>query len=252
MIRFAFTLALAAFSPIAASAQDAPAPAFEAASVKPNLSGPGHSGTDRVGGSLQMTNVTLKTCITLAYGVTEPQVLGPNWLDSERYDIVAKADSKAPRDQFVRMLQSLLADRFKLALHRETRELSVYALVAAKGGAKLKKVEGSAANGSGSSSSHRGSMTAEAVPMSKLADLLAGPRFDLGHPVVDKTGLDGVFDFTLTWTPENSSEPSRDDPKAPPPIFIALQQQLGLKLEPQKAPVEVLVVDHAEKAPTEN
>jgi uncharacterized protein (TIGR03435 family) len=152
------------------------------------------------------------------------------------------------------MLQTLLAERFKLVVHRETRELPVYALVVAKNGPKLTKVEGSASGGDMSSSD--GTVTGTAVTMARLAGFLATPRPDLGLPVVDQTGLDGWFSFTLNWTPERQliekpdSKPLAAD--APPPILIALQEQLGLKLEKRKVPLEVVIVDRAERVPTEN
>lgn len=215
---------------------------FEVASVKPNVSGSGHSDTDVDGNLLRMKNVTLKACITWAYRMTDSQVSGPDWLTSERFDIVAKAESGKPQPE---MLASVLAERFKLAVHREMKELTVYALVVAKNGPKLKKVD----PGEGDTTSRRGHLTATRVSMAGLARFLAGPNVRLGRPVVDKTGLDGVFNFNLDWSPEGSAEKAAD---ALPSIFIALQEQLGLKLEAQKGPVEVLVVDHVEKTPTEN
>jgi uncharacterized protein (TIGR03435 family) len=233
-------------------AQNAPLE-FDVASVKPNQTDSGHTSIDRNGGVLRMTNVTLKACISLAYGLTEAQVSGPGWLDSEEYDIVAKAPSGAGENQQPAMLRALLADRFKLALHRDTKEIPIYALVVAKNGAKIKPDE-SPEQGDGNRSSSRGHLTASGTSMAQLATFLAGPRADLGRPVVDKTGLDDVFSFTLDWTPDSmTSEPNgalRKDAK--PPLLTAVQEQLGLKLEGQKAPVEIVVVDRAEKVPTEN
>jgi uncharacterized protein (TIGR03435 family) len=211
---------------------------FEVASVKPNPTGGGHSDTDVDGNLLRMKNVTLKACICWAFRVTDAEILGPPWLESERFDIVAKAESGAPQPK---MMEALLADRFKLAVHRETKELTVYALVVAKSGPKLKKAD----PGPGGTTSRRGHLTAQEVSMDRLARFLGGPNAKLGRPVVDQTGLDGVYNFDLDWTPENSDD-------AHPNIFIALQEQLGLKLEARKAPVAVLVVDHLEKAPSEN
>jgi uncharacterized protein (TIGR03435 family) len=201
-----------------------------------------------------MTNVTLKSCIVYAYGVTDPQVSGPDWLGSEAYDFVAKAPSGATEDQIPLMFRALLADRFKLALHRDTKELPVYAIAVAKNGPKIKKVE---SEDHGTSSS-RGHLTATAISMGRFANVLARPGFALGRPVVDQTSLDGLFSFTLDWTPENTSavpdrksnEPRNADEA--PTIFVALQEQLGLRLEARKAPVEILVIDHADKVPSEN
>lgn len=215
---------------------------FEVASVKPNVSGSGHSDTDVDGNLLRMNNVTLKACITWAYRTTDSQVSGPDWLTSERFDIVAKTESGKPQPE---MLKDVLEERFKLAVHFETKELTEYALVVAKNGPKLKKVD----PGEGDTTSRRGHLTATRTSMSGLASFLAGPNVRLGRPVVNKTGLDGVFDFNLDWTPEGSTE---KDANALPSIFVALQEQLGLKLEAQKGPVEMLVVDHVEKVPLEN
>jgi uncharacterized protein (TIGR03435 family) len=234
-------------------AQAVTSPEFDAASVKVNLTGDGHTSVDQDGGSFRMSNVTLRLCITRAYEVTDPQVSGPGWLDSDKYDIVAKAPAGTPESQLPAMLRSLLADRFKLAVHREQKVVSVYALVVAKNGPKLAKAEPGA---SGGMTTERGHLRAEAVTMTRLANFLASPRAALALPVVDQTGLDGIFNFTLAWTPESSSaarpEDRLPDAHAPPPIFEALQEQLGLKLEARKAPVDMLVVDHAEKVPTGN
>lgn len=207
---------------------------FEVASVKPNDSGTGHSDVDVDGNLLRMKNVTLKACIVWAFRLSDAEVYGPSWLDSERFDITAKTEFGKPQPS---MLQAVLAERFKLATHLETKELTVYELVVAKNGPKLKKAD----PGEDDMTSRRGQLKATRVSMRALARFLAGPN-RLSRPVVDKTGLDGVFDFTLQWT---------TDPEGPS-IFAALQEQLGLKLEAKKGPVEVLVVDHAEKVPTDN
>jgi uncharacterized protein (TIGR03435 family) len=214
---------------------------FEVASVKPNPSGSGHAGIDVDGNMIRMTNVTLEAAIVWAYEVSAPQLSGPAWLESERYDIVAKTASGAPEPA---MMRALLIERFKLAVHGGTKEFPIYVLVVAKNGPKLKKAD----PGGDDMSSKRGHVTARSVSMARLADFLARPRTGLGRPVVDKTGLDGVFDFTLDWTPDSDAQTS----EAPLSIFVALQEQLGLKLETQKGPVEVLIVDHVEKIPVEN
>jgi uncharacterized protein (TIGR03435 family) len=214
---------------------------FEVASVKPNPSGPGHAGIDVDGNMIRMTNVTLQAVIVWAYEVSAPQLSGPAWLESERYDIVAKTASGAPEPA---MMRALLIERFKLAVHAATKEFPIYALVVAKNGPKLKKAD----PGGDDMNSKPGHLTARSVSMARLADFLARPRAGLGRPVVDKTGLAGAFDFTLDWTPDRDAQAS----EAPLSIFVALEEQLGLKLEAQKGPVEVLVVDHVEKVPAEN
>jgi len=233
----------------AAWAQSQAAPAFEVASVRVNSSGNGHHSVERDTGRITMTNVDLKSAIALAYGVTESQVSGPGWLDSERYDVIAKAPEGAKEDEQPAMLQTLLADRFKLRAHRETRETSVYAIVVAKNGPKFQPVEGGANDGGVSSSA--GHMTAHKIPMARLATFLGSARAQLDRPVVDMTGLQGVFDLNLVWEPDRP-ERAKNDGESGPSLFTALQEQLGLKLESRKAPVEILVVDAVEKTPTEN
>jgi uncharacterized protein (TIGR03435 family) len=239
---------LAALASCALLAQDAAPLVFDAASVKPNQTRESHTHIGHNGGTLTMTNATLKYCILRAYGVAEAQISGPAWLDTERYDIIAKAAADAINDQHQLRLRALLAERFKMAVHRETKETTVYALVVAKNGPKVKKEE-SHGPGDGDMESSSGHMTAKAVTMNHLVTFLAGPRAALGRVVIDQTGLDGVYSFTLNWTPEGIN-PS--GPDSQPPLLAALQEQLGLKVETRKAPVEILFIDHAEKIPAEN
>jgi uncharacterized protein (TIGR03435 family) len=220
---------------------------FEVASVKPNKSGRMAGSTSRSGGQLVFENTSLRECIAIAYGVAvdrEYALSGPAWLGSERYDIVAKVPAEIPREQVLRMLQALLADRFQLRLHRERRDLRVYSLTIARTGTKLKAVS----VGEGSFTFGPGHVSGKAQSMPELADKLSRPYFGLGTPVMDSTGLDGAFDFTLDWTPDNVQA----DATPGPSIFAALQEQLGLKLEASKSRVEVLVIDRVERVPTEN
>jgi uncharacterized protein (TIGR03435 family) len=214
---------------------------FEVAAIKPSNADAGHSGFDTDGGSFTASNVTLKRCIMSAYGIGPNQVVGgPEWLDAERFQITAKADHPPKGQELMLMQQTLLADRFKLALHRETRPMHAYVIEVAKNGPKLEK-----GGGEGSSTdSGRGQIKARNCSMDRLAQGLAR-QMDL--PVVNHTGLEGVYNFTLQWTPE-SAEAKAD---AGPSIFTAIQEQLGLRLRAETAPVEVLVIDHAER-PTEN
>jgi uncharacterized protein (TIGR03435 family) len=176
---------------------------------------------------------------------------GPSWMDSDsdRFDIVANApgESAPTGDDVRRMLQSLLADRFQLKLHRETQERPVYALVVAKNGPKLKE----SGPDKEFSTTVRGSQTAQLTmtkaTMEQLAIQLSGSGLD--RPVLDKTGLAGHYDIALNWIPEYAGPPASDSNSVN--VFTAVQEQLGLRLEPQKAPVEILVIDHAEK-PSEN
>ncbi len=192
-------------------------------------------------------NMPLHRLIETAYGVTPAQIIGPDWLNTLRFDITATypPDSKAA-DHAV-MLRTLLEDRFKLAVHRETKEVSGYALVVAKGGFKLKPAQPAENN-----TEHSGGAVQALKATNTSLDALAGllSRY-IGQLVVDRTGLDGVYDFELHWTRDDAgSEAAGQD--APPTIYTAVQQTLGLRLQAQKVPAEIVVVDHVEKAPTEN
>lgn len=241
---------------------------FEAASIKP--SAPAAMGNIRVGmqmmpgGRISMSGVTVKLLIQQGYGVRDFQIVGgPPWLGSERYDITAKPEAAATQDQVKVMIQALLKDRFQLQFHRETKELPTYALVVAKGGPKLKAAEVSAGGGEGGGRGGgrgqmrmmgRGHFDAQGVPVSALATFLSNA---LGRSVIDKTGLQGDYDLKLDWTPDEAQGgPMRvagGDSAAPADnngvsIFTALQDQLGLKMESTKGPVEILVIEKAEKA----
>jgi uncharacterized protein (TIGR03435 family) len=205
------------------------------------------------------SNVTLTNLMQYsAYGIPQRRIVnGPKWLYETRFDIQAKMDSatleqtqkmsNTERRSVVRgMFQRLLAERFKMATHWETRELPVYVLVTAKDGAKLQTTM---LTDSGTHiSSERGTLTAKGVTMADLARTLTQESGnELGRDVVDKTDLPGRYDVELKWTPTDS------DPSAEPgpSIFTAVQEQLGLRLESTKGPVEVLVVDRIEM-PSEN
>jgi uncharacterized protein (TIGR03435 family) len=231
--------------------QSTAAQRFEVASVKPSPAdqGNGNSGAKSGSGRLTMTNVTLKRCIIGAYGVGPNQILGgPDWLDSDRYEIVAKADQPVGDGMLMTMLQTLLAERFKLAIHRETRPIQAYVLEVAKNGPKLEKAPDEASTtGNG-----HGLIDARAIAMTRFATVLAR---QMDAPVVDRTGLEGKFNLKLEWTPE-SDKPLKPGTDAAAmdsglSIFTAIQQQLGLRLRPQKVPIEIIVIDHAER-PSEN
>jgi uncharacterized protein (TIGR03435 family) len=241
---------------------------FEAASIKP--SAPQEMGRIRIGismlpgGRVSMTGVTVKELMKQAYGIRDFQIVGgPAWLGTERYDITAKPEDAANQEQVKLMVQALLADRFKLQFHRETKELPTYALVVAKGGPKLKpfvepdRASGGSGGGGGGGMMRmmgRGHFEANGVPVAALANQLGQA---LGRSVIDKTELTGNYDFKLDWTPDENQQSHVGPPggEAPPPssadgvsIFAAVQEQLGLKLEATKGPVEILIVDRAEKA----
>jgi uncharacterized protein (TIGR03435 family) len=245
-------------------------PAFEVASVKP--APPPSDNRMRVGmsgdaGRVNFSNVTLINLMARAYNVKDKQISGPDWLKSERYDIVATLPAGAPKDQVPMMLQSLLEERFKLSLHRETKVLPIYALVVGKNGPKLHQADGE--GGLRMSMSPKGRKMTGSVDMARLADVLSTL---MDRPVLDMTELKGNFDIGLDWTPDGQTggpgffgsggggrppEGGGEGKAAPesadaPSIFTAVQEKLGLRLEGRKSPVEILIVDHAERAPTEN
>jgi uncharacterized protein (TIGR03435 family) len=232
---------------LAASAVCQTKPSFEVASIKPAkyVGGP-----LRVRGKIEpdgidFMNVTVQNCILRAYGVKPYQVIAPDWIRKERYLIVAKAGGPAPQEKVLLMLQTLLADRFKLVLHRESREMQVYALVVAKGGPRLKAsasdgvTEVGGGDGPGINFQNAG-----------IGELISVLTEESGRPVFDETGLTGKYDFRLVASDGRRPQPSAE-PGDAPSLFTAVQEQLGLKLEPRKAPIEILVVDRVER-PTEN
>lgn len=260
-------------------AADVKVPAFDVVSVKPNKSDSGMVRIMAKPDGYAASNVSLKMLIQNAYGIREDLISGaPSWADSARFDIDAKvagsdvdALKKLSPEQRRLVLRPLLADRFKLKIHTETKQLPVYELVVAKGGSKLKEATAgdTYANGikgldgvgrGGLMRVGRGQLTAQAVPMTSLANMLSQ---QLQRTVLDKTGLTGKYDLELTWTPDQGADPMFKGPEgspqrgdaAPdssgPSIFTALQEQLGLKLQSAKGPVETLVIDHVEM-PSEN
>jgi len=266
--------------PSLAQSQPSAPLAFDAASVKPSKSGdPRAPSMILPGGRFAATNNTLRALILNAYGIfASPYLLsgGPSWIDSERYDVDAKAEASAiPADapstvlweKTRLMLRRMLAERFKLSIRRETREMPVYELVVGKNGPKLKKADrdcdASAIACRGFSGNPR-QLSGLAVDMSDLALVLSS---NSDRPVLDKTGVQGVFDIKLQWNPfADSVQPAEGlqrspqaearegpapDPGSLPTLFTALEQQLGLRLESRKGPVETYVIDHVER-PSEN
>jgi uncharacterized protein (TIGR03435 family) len=192
-------------------------------------------------GTLRMQDVTVATCIKWAYGVQDSQIVGPGWLQQDHFDIEAKADDAANEAQMKLMMRALLAERFQFAFHRAQKELHSYAMTAPKGAAKLHPaaadavpVRQNSANGT----------VAKGMTMQEFADFIAGP---LQAPVVDKTGLPGRYNFVLDFTSYLPPDMAAMRPDATTVIFTAMQGELGLKLEPRKQVVEVMVVDKVEK-----
>ncbi len=221
---------------------------FEVAVIKPTLAG-ANAGTSFhlfEGGRLRITNETVKLLIRAAFEIQNAQIVGgPAWLDTDRYDIEARTGSpeKIGRSELKPLLQGLLAERFNLQFHRETRELTVYALVVAKNGPKFKA---KAADEVTAMNTHSGPGRSQLIGTGVSMELLAGYIGNrLSRIVLDKTGLNETYNVTLEWAPEpvpESSEPS---------LVTALREQLGLRLESQKSPAEVLVIDSLQK-PSEN
>jgi uncharacterized protein (TIGR03435 family) len=256
---------LLAQSPVAAASTATPAatatPEFEAATIKPVKDpAPYRLHDSEQGRRFQTRFTSLNDLIVLAYGVDRRQVVdAPAWGTRDEYDVDAVAEDGVKLDGdnklFEAMLQRLLADRFKLAVHREQREMPVYALVVAKGGAKLKVADAKSEENSGCR--RLGDCFFTRKSLAGFAQFMGFVVLD--KPVVDKTGLTGQFDFELNWTPDDSQFASMgvrpptptDSVNAPPGLFTAIQEQLGLKLDPQKTSAEVLVIDHVER-PSEN
>ncbi len=294
---------IAVFAGASVFGQAAESLTFEVASVKPaappepggrfffgSRGGPGTPDP----GQITWSNATLKTLLTIAYDVKPYQVNGPAWLDTERYDIIAKVPEGSTKEQVNVMWQNLLKERFGVVVHHESKEFQVDELVVAKNGSKLKEttldpnapaaVEAGPPkldkNGSpemngpglmmliqvGATGGPVGHMVARAQTLSQLVTTLGN---QLNRPVVDKTGLTGKYDFNLEYTPDlsglrlppgaalgpgpgpipapgdNASEPGSN-------LAAAVQQQLGLRLVGSKAKLDVVVVDKAERVPTEN
>lgn len=227
------------------------APAFEVASIKPNNSGSPRSGTSiPPGGRFEGTNVTLQELMKVAYDVRDVQIVGgPAWVRSDRFDVLGKIPDGAPPASVPEMVKSLLSDRFSLIIHTEGREQPVYALVLARSDRKLGpalRTTACVGDGCGNMSTNEtnGSGAVRGVSRS-ISDIAAWIADRVDRDVVDRTGLAGNYDFELKYTSARvgGALPSGD---MPPTLFTALQEQLGLKLEGTRAPVEFIVIDRAE------
>jgi uncharacterized protein (TIGR03435 family) len=283
-------------------------PEFEVASVKPapppsdnriRISMAGGPGTPDPG-RINFEFVNLRMVLAQAYNVKDYQISGPAWLDSERFNITAKVPQGATKEQFRVMLQNLVADRFKLTLHRERKDLPAFSLIVAKNGPKLKPSAPDDPNASPAATADalpppgrmpmgkdgfpqmppgargrglrmmmmpgRARLSGDAMTVTQFCDALSQ---QLDRAVVDNTGLTGKYDLELTFEPDQNrmmaglgrggpgpgdGGPPHETPaaEAPATIFTAIQEQLGLKLDPKKEAVEVLVIDHMEKTPIDN
>ena len=218
---------------------------FEVTSVKPNHSGSYTSSSPRLTkGTLSATNTTVMAMLQIAYDLSPIQITGPAWITTDRFDLSAKSPAEVPDTEIQPMLQALLKDRFQMTAHLDTKEMPVYNMVIAKEGLKIKVYDPNAPV-----APHPAQMpgaygaTEARQTMPEIARTLA---FAAGRPVIDKTGLEGRYYYFLQYGQLGNG------PDQAPDIFDAVQQQLGLRLEPAKAPVQLLVIDRIERAPTEN
>jgi uncharacterized protein (TIGR03435 family) len=260
------------------------AQSFEVASIKPaapvqgsrimigSRGGPGTADP----GQMTFTNASIEDLIESAYNVKSYQITGPAWLESARFDVIARVPAGTTKEQSRIMMQNLLADRFKLVVHHSSKEASVYALVVAKGGLKLKESANETAAAPGTVP---GGMTMMIAPGGKMrmaatgttiAKFLDALGMQLDRPIIDATGLTGKYDITLDFAPDPAilqakmaamgvapppglvQDSGTQDPNGAATIFSALPDQLGLRLEARKGPVDLLVVDSVQKTPTEN
>jgi uncharacterized protein (TIGR03435 family) len=236
--------------PVYAYYLQAPAPVFDAATVKvggPEVNGLININTGKiVHGVVTLANATLSDCLKFAYSLTtDLQIAGPDWINQKavRFEVTGKAPAGTPDDQLMLMLQALLKERFQIAMHTEQREMTHYELVIGKNGPKLKESMVGQAEGFGTA--RLDGIRSNRMTMNKLAAMLSRMT---RIPVIDKTGLTGYYQFELKYADERQPVENQVGPS----VFTAVQEQLGLKLESKKSPVEVLVIDHAEKVPLEN
>lgn len=220
---------------------------FMAASIRPSVGQVQfeHDGAiQTTPGNVVMRDVLLTSCMEWAWGIQENQIVGPEWIQNDRYDIVARAEQPVAVDQLKLMMQALLKERFGLEFHHEQKELTAYEMTVAKGGSKMKEA---AADEKPSRENTAISTIAKAITMRQFGDFISQP---LRMPVVDHTGLTGRYDFVLDFTAylptgEKTMTTSFDNNNGI--ILAAIQGELGLKLESHKLPVETYVIDHVEK-----
>lgn len=227
---------LACVSGIGAPQQtDRPDVQFEVASIKPSAPGAGGTTIYNSPERFRIDGATVKYLIGYAYDLRQFQIVdAPGWADAERYDVVAKAQGSMSDTRIRLMVENLLVERMSLAVHREKKEMSIFALIVAKGGLKLRaspQPAGPTARGP------EGRLEGTNLTLEMLASLLADR---VGRPVHDRTGITGQFDIQLQWAPDGSSDTG-------PSIFTALQGQLGLRLQTERAPTDVLVVEHVDR-----
>jgi uncharacterized protein (TIGR03435 family) len=221
---------------------------FEVATVKANHTGSGAVNFPRLrNGILAAQNVSLSMLLQAAYDLSAARITGPEWLNSDRFDLAGKSPQGVPDGELMPMLQALLRDRFRIAVHRATKKMPVYEMIAAKGGVKMGAFD--PARPPVAPRNRGGAVIIGTGTMPELAKMLAAPA---GRTVLDRTALVGRYSYVLTFMPLSAQAPGSASDTAPPDFFAAVQQQLGLKLRARKDPVEILIVDHAERIPSEN
>jgi uncharacterized protein (TIGR03435 family) len=262
----------AAVLPVAFAQRGADAPRFEVASIRasdPNPDNPMFIGMSADGAMVKYTNITLRDCLRGAYRARDFQIVGPDWMTHARFEISAKLPAGSSADQIPEMLQALLAERFKLEVRREMKEQNVYVLLVGTGGAKLKPAEIKASDTSPKAlgpdgkprpmmmyTPPRGGRVSITAPFATIESLVGLMSRFTARPVVDMTGIEGTYEFRLTFAAETDIGPPRLD-GAPTPtepvvsVFDAVKQY-GLRLEARKAPIAMVIVTHLEKTPTEN
>jgi uncharacterized protein (TIGR03435 family) len=242
-MKFFLVLLCGALAATGTHAQSA-SPAFEVASIKENTSGSQNSSNRTAGERYSGTNVSLVSLLRIAYAVQEFQIAGyPAWAETDKFDVEAKMESGANLRDFPLMLQKLLAERFKLVVHREPRQAPIYTLAVMKDGPKFKPGDPSNCNErSGGFNASPTEINGTCVSMDQFAARLSR---SIGTHVVDGTSLKGVFDFKVSWLADDRF--SGRGASANPTLFTAIQEQLGLRLQSGRGPVDTLVIDRAEK-----
>jgi uncharacterized protein (TIGR03435 family) len=220
-------------------------PAFDVASIRP-VQEKSDSSIERSGGRITLRNTSLRDAIAFAFGIAtgrDHELSGPTWLNDAHFNIEATTSPDNSREDVRAMLKTLLAERFGLQTHYETRTEPAYALVLSQQGPKMKP---GVPDTDGAFVFSPGHLSARGISMTGLANRLSGPIFNLDRPVEDQTNTKGVFDFTLDWSPIDAAQDTK------PTLFTALVEQLGLQLKAQRITVKVLVVDAMNRQPTPN
>jgi uncharacterized protein (TIGR03435 family) len=217
-----------------------PAPSFDVATIKPGTGDGSFSQDTSPDGRFSARNLTVWNLIRFGYNLTDLQIIGgPGWIKTQGFDIQAQPATPVAKEETFKMVQSLLKDRFRLQAHKENRETPAFSLTVASSGPKLPP-----ANGEGARTMQMGSLNTSSMTLASLCQIL---EFELGRPVVDRTGLQGAFAIQLQW----ASDKARVPDSTLPALTTAVQEQLGLKLDSVRNPVEVLVIDNIQQ-PSEN